>query len=71
MQVFSRDPFCADGRVCGGKYLSVEVDHVVPLTEGGAPYAMANLRGTCRACHEAKTAAENVGRRGRGADAAA
>jgi 5-methylcytosine-specific restriction protein A len=63
-QVFERDPFCADGRVCEGKAPSVEVDHVVPLDQGGAPYAMDNLRGTCHACHEAKTAEENRGRWG-------
>jgi 5-methylcytosine-specific restriction endonuclease McrA len=37
MQVFSRDPFCADGRVCEGKAPSMEVDHVIPLDLGGAP----------------------------------
>jgi 5-methylcytosine-specific restriction enzyme A len=63
MQVFTRDPFCADGRMCGGKAPSVEVDHLISLDQGGDPYAMSNLRGTCRACHEAKTAQENRGRR--------
>jgi 5-methylcytosine-specific restriction endonuclease McrA len=62
MQVFTHDPFCADGRVCGGKAPSVEVDPVTPLDRGGDPYRMDNLRGTCRDCHEAKTAEENRGR---------
>jgi hypothetical protein len=44
MQVFSRDPFCMDGRVCEGKAPSMEVDHVIPLDLGGAPYP----RGTSR-----------------------
>jgi 5-methylcytosine-specific restriction enzyme A len=66
IQVLTRDPFCADGRVCGGKAPSMEVDHVKPLAEGGERYAMANLRGTCTACHEAKTAAENGIRFSRG-----
>ncbi len=58
-QVFERDPFCADGRVCGGKKPSVEVDHVVPLDQGGDPYRLDGLQGICRDCHEAKTAEEN------------
>jgi 5-methylcytosine-specific restriction endonuclease McrA len=63
-QVLSRDPICADGRVCGHNRLSIEVDHIIPLEQGGAPYRMDNLRGTCRDCHEAKTAQENRERRG-------
>jgi 5-methylcytosine-specific restriction endonuclease McrA len=62
MQVFTRDPFCMDGRVCGGKAPSIEVGHVTPLDQGGDPYAMSNLRGTCSACHQAKTADENRNR---------
>jgi 5-methylcytosine-specific restriction protein A len=69
LQVLSRDPICADGRVCGGNRLSTEVDHVIPLEQGGAPYAMDNLRGTCSDCHQAKTADENRERL-RGIDAA-
>jgi len=75
MQVFSRDPLCADGRVCGGKAPSMEVDHVIPLDQGGDRYAMSNLRGTCSACHHAKTAQEARNRQrtwvGREPDAAA
>jgi 5-methylcytosine-specific restriction endonuclease McrA len=52
LQVLSRDPICADGRVCGGNRLSTEVDHIVLLEDGGAPYAMDNLRGTCSDCHQ-------------------
>jgi 5-methylcytosine-specific restriction enzyme A len=62
MQVFSRDPFCMDGRVCGGKAPSMELDHQVPLDQGGAPYAMDNLRGTCADCHQLKTGEENCRR---------
>jgi 5-methylcytosine-specific restriction endonuclease McrA len=64
-QVLGRDWLCADGRVCDHTRLSEEVDHVIPLDQGGAPYAMENLRGTCRACHQAKTAEENRGRAAR------
>jgi 5-methylcytosine-specific restriction endonuclease McrA len=64
LQVLSRDPICADGRVCGHNRLSTEVDHIVPLDQGGERYAMSNLRGTCSDCHQAKTAEENRRRRG-------
>jgi 5-methylcytosine-specific restriction enzyme A len=63
LQVLSRDPICADGRVCGHNRLSTEVDHIVPLDLGGERYAMNNLRGTCSDCHQAKTAEENRKRR--------
>jgi 5-methylcytosine-specific restriction protein A len=59
LQVLSRDPICADGRVCGGNRLSTEVDHIIPLELGGAPYAMDNLQGICLDCHQVKTAQEN------------
>ena len=36
-QIFERDPFCADGRTCRGMKPSMEVDHVVPLDQGGDP----------------------------------
>jgi 5-methylcytosine-specific restriction protein A len=46
-QVLSEQPICA---ICDN-HLSEEVDHIVPLTEGGAPYDRDNLRGLCRQCH--------------------
>jgi 5-methylcytosine-specific restriction protein A len=60
-QVLARDPIC---KVCD-KALSTEVDHIVPLTDGGDPYRLDGLQGICTDCHQAKTAAENA-RRGRG-----
>jgi 5-methylcytosine-specific restriction endonuclease McrA len=46
-QVLLEQPICA---LCG-KQLSEEVDHILPLSEGGAPYDRDNLRGLCRHCH--------------------
>jgi 5-methylcytosine-specific restriction endonuclease McrA len=46
-QVLSEQPICA---LCDNR-LAVEIDHIVPLTEGGAPYDRENLRGLCRPCH--------------------
>lgn len=56
--MLNRDPIC---KVCDNA-LSTEVDHIVPLADGGAPYAPTNCQGICSPCHWAKTAAENGGR---------
>lgn len=57
--VLTEEPIC---RHCG-RAASVEVDHIIPLSEGGAE-DRSNLQGLCRDCHGAKTAAERA--RGRG-----
>lgn len=36
-----------------------EVDHIIPLEEGGEPFDPANLRSQCKRCHVIKTAEEN------------
>jgi 5-methylcytosine-specific restriction protein A len=41
---------------------AVEVDHIVPLADGGAPYDMANLCSLCTPCHSRKTADERTGK---------
>jgi 5-methylcytosine-specific restriction endonuclease McrA len=33
---------------------ATEVDHIVPLSQGGAPYDQANLRAVHRHCHQQK-----------------
>jgi 5-methylcytosine-specific restriction protein A len=35
-----------------------EVDHIVPIAEGGDPWAMSNLQTLCKGCHSRKTAKE-------------
>ena len=37
----------------------MEVDHIIPLQQGGAEYDLSNLQSLTRACHFAKTAREN------------
>lgn len=37
----------------------MEVDHIVPIAEGGEPFDMANLKAICRRCHIGKTAKQN------------
>jgi len=38
---------------------SLEVDHIVPVSEGGHPFDPANLQTLCEECHKDKTAREN------------
>lgn len=54
-----RDPLC---EVCLEKDKfteAVEVDHKIPLEQGGAPYDPSNLQSICKRCHGAKTGKEN------------
>ena len=39
-----------------------EIDHVMPVEDGGAEWDMANLQTLCRDCHFKKTASENGAR---------
>jgi 5-methylcytosine-specific restriction enzyme A len=34
---------------------TTEVDHIVALEQGGAPFDRANLQGLCGPCHREKT----------------
>lgn len=47
-------------RYCGGVG-RLEVDHIRPVSRGGAPYDPANLQTLCRRCHIRKTKAEREG----------
>jgi 5-methylcytosine-specific restriction endonuclease McrA len=57
-QVVRDQPFCRDGRACGHRAMSAEVDHIKPLCFGGHPTERANLQGICHACHVEKTREE-------------
>lgn len=39
---------------------AVEVDHIVRLSDGGAPYEVSNLQGLCRRCHRRKSRADHL-----------
>ena len=54
--ILAREPLC---RTCGRP--ADEVDHIVPLAQGGAAYDEANLQPICIECHGSKTAAESTG----------
>jgi 5-methylcytosine-specific restriction enzyme A len=54
--VLSRDPIC---KVCDDA-LSTQVDHIVPLSQGGDPYALDGLQGICVPCHARKSGQESA-----------
>lgn len=37
-----------------------EVDHIVRLADGGAPFDPANLQGLCKRCHRRKSRADHL-----------
>jgi 5-methylcytosine-specific restriction enzyme A len=55
--VFDREPRCVVCLAAGHARAATELDHIVPLAEGGAD-DYTNLQGLCHDCHERKTAAE-------------
>lgn len=44
------------------RHVSLEVDHITPISEGGHPFDPVNLRTLCVDCHAEKTAAEAADR---------
>ena len=54
---------CAACKCIGRVAQAQEVDHVVPLADGGSD-DIANLQALCTACHEAKSAGEARARAG-------
>lgn len=59
MRVLRGNPVCVVCERKGVTSVATEVDHIVPLADGGARFARANLQALCRPCHELKTAFEN------------
>ena len=48
-------------RACGKAAGRFEVDHIIPLSEGGAAYELDNLQSLCRPCHFDKTTLDRGG----------
>ncbi|SRR6266481_1824121 len=61
--VLARDPVCQDGRLCEHRALSTVADHVIPARQwvalGNDFFDESNLRGSCKSCHDSKTATED------------
>jgi len=53
------EPLCRHCRLNGKLIAASVVDHVVPITDGGAELDQANLQSLCKECHNAKTRREN------------
>lgn len=58
----NQDPVCADpdGRHPGQVVAAMQVDHIIPLAQGGTN-AMDNLQSLCYSCHSHKTATQDGG----------
>lgn len=56
-QWLSLHPLCAHCERSGRVTLAEEVDHIVPLIDGGADDD-SNIQSLCSPCHKAKTASE-------------
>jgi 5-methylcytosine-specific restriction protein A len=54
---FEAHPLCVTCEAEGRTALATELDHIVPLWEGGHE-AESNRQGICTSCHRAKTALE-------------
>lgn len=48
-------PLCVE---CGG--IATDVDHIVPIEQGGARWSSSNLQSLCLQCHSKKTRAEQL-----------
>lgn len=59
-RILSTNPLCAHCRADGRVTLATEVDHIVPLREGGT-HDDNNLQPLCKSCHSSKTAAQSRG----------
>ncbi len=55
-----RHPMCARRKDPGCRLLANEVDHIVPLSQGGADDE-SNWQALCKPCHSRKTAREDGG----------
>jgi 5-methylcytosine-specific restriction enzyme A len=63
-RVLRRDDYlCVHCRALGRVEVAVEVDHIVPLCDGGSN-EQENLQSLCRSCHQSKSAEEERAMRG-------
>lgn len=55
-------PLCLDCKDMGIMEPAIVVDHVIPMSKGGAKLNSENLRSLCKPCHDAKTTKERFGK---------
>ena len=58
--VIHREPLCRQCKKEGRLTLATEVDHIIPLAQGGTN-ELDNLQPLCHSCHSRKTAKEDGG----------
>lgn len=63
-RVLDANPLCAHCLDEGMTVAATEIDHIIPLAQGGTD-DMSNLQGLCHAHHVSKTRTETQGRHGR------
>jgi len=54
-QQLSNEPLCRQCRTLGKLVAATIVDHVIPISIGGAPLHIGNVQSLCTPCHNAKT----------------
>jgi 5-methylcytosine-specific restriction enzyme A len=52
------EPYCRRCHEKGILTPGIDVDHIVPISQGGAAYDHANLQTLCKPCHIKKTSQE-------------
>ena len=61
-QQLRRDPLCAMCLSIGIVRAGVDVDHIVPIKDGGEPFDFSNVRSLCHEDHSRVTRAAQYGR---------
>lgn len=56
-----RNPFCLHCLDSDRYTVATEVDHIKPISSGGAKLCTSNLQCLCKPCHSAKTKVEQGG----------
>jgi 5-methylcytosine-specific restriction protein A len=56
-----KQPLCVMCESMGRLTAATQVDHIVPIKDGGDPWAMENLQSLCASCHSHKTSTEDGG----------
>ena len=58
--VLAEEPLCRSCKARGRVVLASEVDHIMPLSDGGTE-ERENLQSLCKPCHSEKTGRERMG----------
>ena len=59
-RILSEKPLCKHCEDKGITEIATQVDHIIPISEGGNPTSMDNLQPLCATCHSRKTRNENT-----------